>query len=510
MKLNELIAGENIYRWQKDVEWDKEIRSVMADSRKVETGDVFIALKGEYHDGHHYTAQALQRGACALILENEAYCLEGEPWILVKDTHELFGIMEQNLAGRPSLRMNVIGVTGTNGKTTVTHMLAGILEEAGMKVGLLGTIGNRIGGRMLGTELTTQGSAELAELFRQMAEEETDYAIMEVSSHALALSRTAGIEFDMAVFTNLTQDHLDFHQNMGEYLNAKSKLFSGLKPQGEKDRKKAAIINLDDQAGATLADYCRVPVITYGLGSLCHLRAEDVALSPAGIGYRLVYGSETYEIKLRLHGRFNVYNSMAAIAAALVEGVSMPVISRALYRMPPVPGRFQQVADPGEKLPFQIFVDYSHTPDSLENCISTAREICRGRVISVFGAGGHRDAAKRPLMGEIAARLSDVAIVTSDNPRDEEPMAIIGDILKGMGGLTAKASVMTEPERGKAIALAVSLAQPGDMVLICGKGHEDYQIIGDTKYPFDDYEEAQKSMDAIANRGGQDICRTMG
>ena len=320
---------------------------------------------------------------------------------------------------------------------------------------------------------------------------------MEVSSHALDQARTAGIEFDLAIFTNLSQDHLDYHQSLSAYFQAKSKLFSGLEPRGGKNRKKAAVINVDDAAGAKLTDYCRVPVITYGLGGLCHLRAEQIELSPAGIRYRLLYGAETCDISMILHGRFNVYNSLAAIAAALVEGIDIELIAQALGKMEPVAGRFQQVTDPGNALPFQVFVDYSHTPDSLEKCISTARELCSGRIISVFGAGGHRDAAKRPVMGETAARLSDLAIVTSDNPRDEEPMHIIRDVLKGMGGPSAKAEVVTEPDRGKAIALAISRALPGDMILICGKGHEDYQIIGTTKHPFDDYVEAQKYMKGL-------------
>lgn len=503
MNLKELTAGnESLIRWQEGLDWEVEIGAVKADSRSVEAGDAFAAFEGEYHDGHSFITQALQRGAVALILEKESYCKAGEPWILVRDSRELYGIMEQNLAGKPSLKMNVIGVTGTNGKTTVTNMIANIMEEDGKKTGLIGTIHNRIGKRKMGAELTTPDSAGLAGLLRQMAEEQTDYAIMEVSSHALAQSRTAGIEFDLAVFTNLSQDHLDFHLTLNEYLCAKAKLFSGLQPRGEKARKKAAIINMDDSAGAVLADYCRVPVITYGLGGSCYVRAENIELSMEGIRYRLVYGAESHAVRLKLQGRFNVYNSLAAITAALVEGVGIEVILRALANMEPVAGRFQQVADPGARLPFPFFIDYSHTPDSLENCISTARELCKGRVISVFGAGGHRDATKRPLMGEVAARLSDVAIVTSDNPRDEEPMDIIRDILKGAGGPTARAQVMTEPDRRKAIALAASLARAGDMILICGKGHEDYQIIGKTKFPFDDYAEAEKIILGSGGAGG--------
>ena len=495
MNLSELTSGcEGICRWQKDVNWEKDVSSIAADSRKVVAGSVFVAFKGEYFDGHAFIDQALQQGACAIILEDRAYCKEDEPWILVKDSRAIYGAMQQSWSGSPSLHMNVVGVTGTNGKTTVTHMLACILEEAGKKTGLLGTIYNKVGERILPADLTTPGSEELAVLLRQMVQEQTDYVVMEVSSHALDQSRTAGIEFDLAIFTNLSQDHLDYHHSIDEYRSAKAKLFSGLKPKGEKNRKKAAIINFDDKAGPIMAEFCRVPVITYGFGELSSLRADQVELSTAGIRYTLTYGSERHEIALKLHGRFNVYNSLAAIAAALVEGIEIQVIRRALEKMEPVAGRFQQVSADGSRPPFDVFVDYSHTPDGLLHCLTTAKELCAGRIISVFGAGGHRDKTKRPMMGEVAARLSDITVVTSDNPRDEEPMDIINDILKGMDGATAKAKILTEPDRGKAIEIAMNAALPGDIVLICGKGHEDYQIIGQEKLPFDDYQFAQNMM----------------
>ena len=503
MILRELTEGcKGIRRQHEGIDWDMDVGAVREDSRSVGAGDIFVAIKGEYHDGHRYISQALGKGASAVVLEDEEYCIGGEPWILVENSREFCGVMEQNMAGKPSLKMNVVGVTGTNGKTTVAHMLAAIMEEAGKKVGLLSTVYNRIDKRRLETDLTTPGSGRLAELFGQMMEEQVDYAVMEVSSHALDQSRTAGIEYDLGIFTNLSQDHLDYHKTFDEYLGAKAKLFAGLKPGSGKERKKAAILNFDDDAGTRLADYCSVPVITYGLGGLCHVRAEEIELSSSGIRYRLVYGGESAEISLKLHGRFNVYNSLAAIAAALVEGVDIQVISRALADMDAVAGRFQQVAAPGGAPPFQVYVDYSHTPDSLEKCISTARELCAGRIISVFGAGGHRDAAKRPLMGETAARLSDVAIVTSDNPRDEDPADIIRDVLKGMAGPTARAEVMMEADRRKAICLAVSIARGGDMVLICGKGHEDYQVIGEVRHHFDDYEEAQKAIESCMEQGG--------
>ncbi|MDR1194319.1 MAG: UDP-N-acetylmuramoyl-L-alanyl-D-glutamate--2,6-diaminopimelate ligase [Peptococcaceae bacterium] len=490
MKLKEAVNSvDGVIRWRKNLAWEAEIGRVTADSRQVGADDVFIAARGEKHDGHHYIEQALTLGAKAVILEDESHCRPAVPWILVKNSRRALGQIMHVLAGRPSLGLNVIGVTGTNGKTTVTHMIAAILAAARQKVGLLGTIHNRIGDRESGAGLTTADSPELAALFQRMVAENMDYAVMEVSSHALAQSRVAGIVFDLAVFTNLSQDHLDFHHTMEEYLSEKAKLFAELRGQGEKNRKKAAILNLDDPASDYLADYCQVPVITYGLSPLSHVRAEGVSLSPAGLDFSLVFNGQRFPIHSRLQGRFNVYNSLAAIAAALVEGVPMPVIQAALAAMPPVPGRFQRV-ESERPLPFAVFVDYSHTPDSLENCLATGRELCQGRVIAIFGAGGHRDRGKRPLMGEAAARLADICIITSDNPRDEEPLSIIRDVQAGMGGPTGRAKILTEPDRREAIGLGIALAREGDVVLICGKGHENYQIVGEEKLPFDDYTEA--------------------
>lgn len=502
MILRELLADyKGPVSLSDDSLWDIDVAGVSPDSRSIGKGDVFVAARGEYHDGHMFIPQALSKGAAAVIVDNKEFCRAKEPWILVGDSREACAMMEQIQAGRPSERMGVIGITGTNGKTTVSNMIAAILEEAGKKIGLIGTIHNRIGEQTLKTDLTTPGSGQLAALLGRMADEEVDYAIMEVSSHALDQRRIAGIEFDLAVFTNLSQDHLDYHGTMDEYFKAKSKLFTGLKAKGKKRRVKAAIINTDDKAGAAIADFCEVSVISYGLGAGRSLRATDIELSPEGIRYKLHIGQRVCDIKMRLHGRFNVYNSLAAIGAALTEKIDIDTIIVALEKMEPVPGRFQRVSPPEtdgtEDIDFQVYIDYSHTPDSLEKCVSAAKEMRAGKVICVFGAGGHRDATKRPLMGEVGSRLSDIAIVTSDNPRDEEPMDIINDILSGVKSPSSKEKVMVEPDRSKAITLAINLARTGDIVLICGKGHEDYQIIGDTKYPFDDYKHAREAMRAL-------------
>lgn len=477
----------DIISWQQGLDWQQEILGITSDSRQVKKGYLFVALKGEKSDGHDYIKQALQQGACAVVIEDPACRKEDEPWILARQSRKALGEMLQGFLGSPSLRMRVIGVTGTNGKTTVTNMIAHILEEGQKKVGLMGTIHNRIGSKILPGSLTTPDCLELGALFAEMAAAPMDYAVMEVSSHALAQNRVAGVEFDLGVFTNLTQDHLDFHGSMEEYLAQKSRLFSGLDPLGKKGDQKMAILNRDDPSCDYLSDRCRVPFITYGLDKRSMVRAENVQLSDQGIQYDLKYINKMAAIRMKLHGQFNIYNSLAAIAVTLVEGIPIETIQRALESMEAVPGRFQRVES---EAPYSVFVDYSHTPDSLKNCILTAREFCRGRIITVFGAGGHRDRAKRPLMGEIAARLSDVCIVTSDNPRDEEPEDIIEDIMKGIKGETAKTALYKETDRRKAIRLAIDLAGPGDVVLICGKGHEDYQIIGDQKYHFDDREEA--------------------
>jgi UDP-N-acetylmuramoyl-L-alanyl-D-glutamate--2,6-diaminopimelate ligase len=496
MELKELIqASEGILKWHNEINWQTQIRGICSDSRKIESGYIFVAIKGERSDGHRFIAQALAQGASFVVIEDNKYCQPNVPWILADSSRKAMGQMLQAFLGYPSRKMRVIGVTGTNGKTTVTNMLANILEAYQKKVGLIGTIHNRIGKDIIAGKLTTPDVPELADLFRKMAEQKVDYVVMEVSSHALAQNRVAGVEFDLAVFTNLTQDHLDYHGSMENYLFEKSRLFSQLDPQGYK-KQKMAILNMDDKHSSFLADHCRVPVITYGLAQDCLVRATDVQMDREGFAFQLHYANQAFPIKMKLAGYFNVYNALAAAAVALVEGIPVPVIQKALQDMAAVSGRFQKVE---VAAPYSVFVDYSHTPDSLKNCIQTAKAFCPGRVITVFGAGGHRDRGKRPIMGEIAGKFSDVCIVTSDNPRDEEPEAIIRDILAGMTGSQIKARIFTQTDRRKAIEQAIELAQDGDVVLICGKGHESYQIIGDQVLHFDDYEEAEEIMQKRQN-----------
>jgi UDP-N-acetylmuramoyl-L-alanyl-D-glutamate--2,6-diaminopimelate ligase len=342
--------------------------------------------------------------------------------------------------------------------------------------------------------MTTPDPADLALLLKTMRDRGADYCVMEVSSHALSQYRVQGVEFDIAIFTNLTQDHLDYHGNMEAYLAAKGKLFADMNPQGAKKRPKCAILNMDDAAWQYLADLCRVPVITYGMRPECDVRAEEVQSDMNGLQYNLIYAHRVYPVKMRLHGRFNVYNALAAVAAGLTENIPIEVILKALAEAPGAPGRLERVESDQA---FTVFVDYAHTPDGLEKCVRAVKEFCAGRVITVFGCGGGRDRGKRPMMGECAARLSDLCVITSDNPRQEEPMDIIREILAGISNEGWMEHCVVEPDRKQAIHKAIHMAEPGDAVLICGKGHEKVQIVGDARIAFDDYMVARQCLTEI-------------
>lgn len=483
MKLAELKSSMvGLKKWEAFVDWDQKITGVANDSRSIEEGQIYIAIDGIKLDGHDYIREALDKGAAAVVIQNEKFAIADYPWILVQDSRRCLGYMAQAYYGDPSKKMRMIGVTGTNGKTTTTNMIAYLLERAHHKVGLAGTIHNRIGTKILPGSLTTPDALSLAQLLAEMVNEGVEYAVMEVSSHALAQERVAGVEYDVAVFTNLTQDHLDFHGDMESYLYAKSRLFSELAVSQQSKSGKVAILNADDKAYSLLADHCRVPVISYGFDPAFHVHASKVHLSDEGTSFELHYANQICLIQMPLHGDFNVYNVLAASSVALSEGVTIEQIRDALKDMPSIPGRFEKVK---EKAPFSVFVDFAHTPDGLKQCLMTARAFCRGRLIVVFGAGGDRDHSKRPLMGEVAARLSDYAIVTSDNPRSEDPEKIIDRIFEGIKGDASK-TFERMADRHKAIERAIEVAQLDDIILICGKGHETTQIIGDQILPFDD------------------------
>jgi len=469
---------------------EKDITGIYYDSRKVEKDGVFICISGFKTDGHKFIPQAVKNGAAAIVVEKEVATPTDLTVLRVPDTRLALALLANAYYDYPSRKMRLIGVTGTNGKTSVTYLIRSILRKAGQKVGLLGTIANLIDAQKLPAEHTTPESLDLQRLLHQMVEQRVDSVVMEVSSHALELKRVAATEYDVAVFTNLTQDHLDFHLSLEAYLQAKAKLFKSLGP-GSKDKPKYAVLNFDDPSSKIIAGQTKVPIISYGVTPGVAYRARDIELHLNGTSFVIECPSGSFPIHLKLGGEFNVYNALAAFAVGKEEGINSNLIIEALEEMTGVPGRFEQV-DCGQD--FAVVVDYAHTPDGLENLLKTARAVTKGRVLTVFGCGGDRDRTKRPIMGKIASELSDYCIVTSDNPRTEDPRAIISDIEPGLTNDAYEIIV----DRREAISRAIELAQSGDIVVIAGKGHEDYQIIGDKVIDFDDRKVAR---DVLRKRG---------
>ncbi|NLL19044.1 MAG: UDP-N-acetylmuramoyl-L-alanyl-D-glutamate--2,6-diaminopimelate ligase [Clostridia bacterium] len=458
---------------------DQAITGLHYDSRFISPGSLFVCIAGLMTDGHLFASEAINKGAVALVVQRSIEVPAHISLIKVPDTRKALAQLAAVFFGHPSEKFNLFGITGTNGKTSTTILLEAIFKHWGKKTGLLGTIVNRIGEEVLPATHTTPESLELQKLFSAMAKANTEYVMMEVSSHALSLNRVEETEFDVALFTNLTRDHLDFHRDLEDYRDAKVKLFRQLGP-GRKNRPKYGLVNGDDPYSGYFQQAAKVPVFTYSIQNPGDYQAVDLEISPKGAAFRLK-GRSPLRLQLNLTGRFSIYNALAAVATALEEGVPLELIQEALAKFHGVPGRFELV-DAGQE--FTVVVDYAHTPDGLENVLQTAREISNGRVITVFGCGGDRDRTKRPLMGEAVARYSDFAIVTSDNPRTEDPEAIINDILPGLAGAEGRYQVVVDRKAG--IHRALEVAKAGDLVVIAGKGHEDYQIIGKKKYPFDD------------------------
>lgn len=510
--LQELIAGLPEARLPSGAAaW---VTGVQYDSRRVRPGDLFACLKGLREDGHDYAPEAVERGAAAVLAEREIPNL-GAPQVIVPESRLALALVAAAFFDHPSRKLRLFGVTGTNGKTTTTHLIKAILEAGGTKTGLLGTIHNLVGGQKLPARLTTPESVDLLAMLAQMVDAGARAAVMEASSHALALRRTAGCEFDVAVFTNLTQDHLDFHSTFTDYLEAKSRLFAELSdpPIGLSagpgsapawKRQKWAVVNMDDPHAARLARSATAPVVTYGIDHDADCVAHSLEIRPDGVRYAAHTPAGEIPLALRLTGRFNVYNSLAAVAVGVQEGVPLERIRAALEAVPGVAGRFEPVR---RGQPFSVVIDYAHTPDGLENVLRTAREVCEGRLIAVFGCGGDRDRTKRPVMGQIAARYADRVIITSDNPRSEEPAPICREIEAGVreGGLGPDAYEVII-ERREAIDRAIGIAQPGDLVLIAGKGHEPYQIFRDRTIHFDDREEATRALAAAGWEGERTAC----
>lgn len=467
MRLGELLQGLTTTA---DYDTEVPIQGIAYDSRKVKPSDVFVCIKGFQSDGHRYVESARKNGAAAIVAQDRVET--ALPVAYAPDTRIALAHMASRFYGEPEKKLKLIGVTGTNGKTTVTYLVKTILEQAGKKVGLIGTNQNMIGDVAIASQHTTPESADLYAILDEMVQAHVEYVVMEVSSHALELHRVEGCRFEVAVFTNLTQDHLDFHGDMESYYAAKRKLF---------DMCECAVMNLDDEYGRRLAKEVSCPVTTYAIDQQATLRAQDIKISARGVTFAVRSSGQSVPVRLGIPGRFSVYNALAAMGAALSLGMGMDAVTKGLVIAKGVKGR-AEVVNTGRD--YTVLIDYAHTPDGLNNIISTVREFARGRVVTLFGCGGDRDRTKRPLMGEMAGRLSDFCIVTTDNPRSEKPLDIIGDILKGIEKTECEYVVIEN--RREAIAYALKNARPDDVIILAGKGHETYQILADRTIEFDE------------------------
>lgn len=486
MKLRELMEGLRVVGNRQAL--DTEVSGIAYDSRAVKPGDVFVCIKGYQTDGHKYAADAAAKGAAAIVA-CDTLNMSGVPVLYTPDTRLALAQMAKTFFGDPLKNIKLIGITGTNGKTTVTYLIKAILEAAGKKVGLIGTNQNMIGETVLPTERTTPESFELYQIFRQMADAGAEYVVMEVSSHALELHRVGGCEFAVAAFTNLTQDHLDFHGTMENYFAAKRKLF---------DLCENAVVNIDDAYGARIAQECRCNLLTYAAGKTASLQASNIEVTAKGVTYGLEYEGQMYGARVGIPGKFSVYNSLAALGCALALGFDIELCLDALGKAHGVKGRAEVVPTNTD---YTVLIDYAHTPDGLENIISTVNAFKTARVITVFGCGGDRDRTKRPLMGAAAGRLSDFLVVTSDNPRTEDPEKIIDDIMPGV--LESACPYVRIENRREAIAYALSHAQPDDVIILAGKGHETYQILKDGTIHFDEREVVAGLLEAQEKEHGE-------
>jgi UDP-N-acetylmuramoyl-L-alanyl-D-glutamate--2,6-diaminopimelate ligase len=459
---------------------------VTHDSRRVTPGTVFVALRGLKVDGAVFAQQAIAAGAAAIVSEG-ASPDAGVPWIAVADARLALAHLAAEFHGHPSHQMRVVGITGTNGKTTTGYLVSAILEAAGIKCGLMGTVLYRLGDRDFEATRTTPEAPDVQEFMREMLASGCRACVMEVSSHALALRRVDGIRFAAGIFTNLTRDHLDFHTGMDDYFAAKRRLFEMLPDDAP------AVINIDDPRGASLVDLVKRPV-TYGLTKAASVAPGPLSYSLEGLQFDVRSPHGSIRVRSKLVGRPNVYNILAAVAATSALDVPTEAIEQGLERLAGVPGRFEIASSPADDV--TVVVDYAHTDDALRNLLETARPVAVRRLITVFGAGGDRDRTKRPLMGMVAARLSDVVVITSDNPRSEDPNRIIDEVKRGADSETRQsgAEVLIRPDRRDAILHAVGMAAPGDVVLIAGKGHEKYQEIAGQTSAFDDVEVAREAL----------------
>lgn len=492
MKLNELLKHIEPIETAGKIEGDTEIKGITSNSKEVMPGYVFFCIKGTRHDGHEFAREALVRKAAAVVCEKRITLPEDVPVIYVSSSRRAYAMAASAMYGFPSRFFKLAGVTGTNGKTTTAFMLESIFRAAGYRTGLIGTVINKINGRNIPVRHTTPDPAELQSLFKAMKDSGVQMAAMEVSSHAIDQQRIAGTSFDVLVFTNLSQDHLDYHGSLEEYAKVKKSLFL-------ENPRLPWVVNIDDELGKTLFEAGKklgAEVLTYGFSDRAVIRAQSIQTGIDGINFKLNFKDKIMgEVALPLTGRFNVYNALAAFGAAYLFGIDFDIYVRGIAEMEKVPGRFEVIKS---SEPFYVVVDYAHTPDGLEKVADSCLELLqgKGRLITVFGCGGDRDRDKRPKMGRIAAERSELVILTSDNPRSEDPERIIEDILAGIPEQHIN-KVIVEVDRRKAIFKAVEAAAPGDIILIAGKGHETYQIFKDRTIHFDDHEVA---LEALAER----------
>ena len=480
MKLGELL--ERVPPVDIGADQETEVSSLAYDSRRVKPGCVFFAIQGEKTDGHRFIAEALERGAVAVASEREAPEGLRARWVQVRKVRRALAEVAREFYDDPDLKLQLIGITGTNGKTTTAYLLNSILQAAGLQTGMFGTIEHRVGGRVIPALNTTPESLDLVEYFNELVEGGAKAAVMEVSSHALAQERVWGLHFSAAVFTNLTRDHLDYHGDFDHYFAAKRRLFEG---EGTR-APELAVINTDDPWGHRLLDLRESRQITYGIESSAEVRAKQFSQGASGLSAKIATPQGEMHIESALLGRVNLMNILAATATALGLGFSAENIQEGVWNLSAVPGRFQKI-DEGQ--PFLVVVDYAHTDDALQNVLQAARDLTQNRLIVVFGCGGERDRTKRPVMGEVAGRLSDLAVLTSDNPRGEDPILIMNDVLVGLQK-TGK-PYLAEVDREVAIQKALEQAREGDAVVLAGKGHETYQILNGRTIPFDDREVAR-------------------
>lgn len=471
MRLRELLEGMEVI--SQTISPDTEITHVCVDSRATQKGSLFVAVPGNRCDGGHYARQAVDRGAVCVVCQSELP--PDLPWVKVRDARLALSQLACRWYGHPSRQLTMLGVTGTNGKTTVTYLLRHILQRTGMKTGLIGTVQNIVGEQTLPAQRTTPDALQIQQLLSAMTKNGCSHAVMEVSSHALDQHRAEGIDFAVGIFTNLTEDHLDYHGTMGCYCDAKAKLFQ---------MSRMGVCNADDPWTERLLAGASCPSVYYGIHNPAEVWAEDIFLHSRSVDFTVCTARTRTPVHLGVPGRFSVYNALGAIAACGELGIPPEECAAALATFPGVAGRMEVVPTPGK--PYTLLIDYAHTPDALENVLKTVRGFAQNRVIAVFGCGGDRERGKRPLMGHIAGKLADLTIITSDNPRTEEPMAIIRDILPGIAG--AEDKYIVEPDRRGAIALAMGRAAAGDVIVLCGKGHETYQEIGDKTIPMDERE----------------------